>query len=132
MKNGPYELVIAPEAYPGRRYRGRYVYEHHLVWWRNTGMLVPDGGVVHHVNGMKRDNRFENLELQTRSHHSAEHGVERGTGEFVPCHWCGKDFFVAGNQLRHRKKQSKNGRLFCCRSHQAKQQQKDRRESIPP
>jgi len=43
MKNGPYEMVIAPEEYPGRRYRNRYVYEHQLVWWKNTGKLVPKG-----------------------------------------------------------------------------------------
>lgn len=34
VKNGPYELVIAPEEYPGKKYRGRYAYEHRVNYWR--------------------------------------------------------------------------------------------------
>ena len=77
MKNGPYELVKAPSAYPGKKYRGKYVYKHHLVWWRNTGDVVPDGSLVHHKNEKKRDNRFRNLELQNWGAHSSEHNRER-------------------------------------------------------
>ena len=73
MKNGPYELVVAPDGYPGKRYRGRYVYEHVLVWWANTGELPSPGKVVHHKNGKQRDNRFRNLELKTRAIHTREH-----------------------------------------------------------
>jgi hypothetical protein len=31
VRNGKYTLVVAPAEYPGMRYRGRYVYEHHLL-----------------------------------------------------------------------------------------------------
>ena len=75
MKNGSYELVEAPVDYPGRRYRNRYVYEHHLVWWENTGQLVPVGSVVHHKNGCKRDNQFQNLELKEHGVHTSDHRV---------------------------------------------------------
>lgn len=27
VRNGPYEMVVAPAEYPGTRYRGKYVYE---------------------------------------------------------------------------------------------------------
>jgi len=77
VKNGPYELVVAPIDYPGFKYRGKYCYEHHLVWWRHTGELVLHPFLLHHKNEDKRDNRFENLEKLTRSEHTAQHGVER-------------------------------------------------------
>ena len=73
VKNGDYELVVAPSDYPGTKYRGRYVYEHHLVWWRTTGETVPKGSVLHHRNEEKRDNRFANLELKDVAAHARGH-----------------------------------------------------------
>lgn len=77
MKNGPYILVVAPDDYPGMKYRGRYVYEHHLVWWRHTGQLVPKGSVLHHKDDQKTRNVIDNLELKSNGAHTAEHNVER-------------------------------------------------------
>lgn len=73
MKNGPYDLILAPESYPGKLYRGRYCYKHTFVYWKNTGILPSAGQVIHHKNGKKRDNRFSNLELVNGPEHSAEH-----------------------------------------------------------
>ena len=73
MRNGPYLFVIALD-YPGKKYRGRYIYEHHLVWWKNTGQPVPEGYVVHHKNEDMHDNRFENLELIESEQHKKLHG----------------------------------------------------------
>lgn len=81
MKNGPYELVIAPADYPGMKYRGRYIYEHILVWWQNTGEILSDDEVVHHKDENKRNNVFDNLEKKTRSKHAAEHDPNRLRGE---------------------------------------------------
>lgn len=75
MRNGPYELIVAPVDYPGRRYRGRYCYEHHLVFWRAYGKLPGRGEVIHHRNENKRDNRPENLELKAVGDHNREHNV---------------------------------------------------------
>jgi hypothetical protein len=77
MKNGPYELIVAPPEYPGKKYRGRYAYEHIVVFWQNMGRLPASGHVVHHRNGDRRDNRWENLEEKHGGQHSAEHNVER-------------------------------------------------------
>lgn len=72
MKNGPYELVIAPNNYDLKKYRGRYCYEHHLVWFENKS-TIPKGYVIHHKNGNHRDNNIENLELLTIKDHKQWH-----------------------------------------------------------
>jgi hypothetical protein len=111
MKNGPYELVRAPDDYPGKRYRGRYVYEHILVWWSNTGYLPVPGEVVHHKNGKKRDNRFRNLELKTIAAHNAEH-ARPAPVKRLRCASCKKRFSRLARDLRLKKKRGQT-RFYC-------------------
>ena len=75
MKNGDYILIKAPEWYKGKLYRGRYCYEHHLVWEKENGKPVPEGYVVHHRDGNKTNNNIENLELLKESSHKKLHGL---------------------------------------------------------
>ena len=122
MKNGPYELVHAPQDYPGKRYRGLYIYEHHLVWWQQTKTLVPIGMILHHKNHKKRDNRFENLELLSNSSHVVEHGKERSERTLIEtkCGYCGIVFKRTRRYLNMRLKLRPV--LFCSRSCGAKNQ----------
>ena len=93
MRNGPYELVLAPADYPGKKYRERYVYEHQLVWWQQTGSLVPKGHVLHHKDENKRHNAFNNLELKTAGHHAGEHSKQRAHGPVtLVCRQCSRMF----------------------------------------
>ncbi len=50
----------------------RYIGEHILVWERANGP-VPKGWLVHHLNGLKDDNRLENLVAMSRSRHHRNH-----------------------------------------------------------
>ncbi len=53
---------------------GMGIYEHHQVWYENTGHIVDSSKeVVHHKNGIKTDNRFENLQLLTIQEHDKLH-----------------------------------------------------------
>jgi HNH endonuclease len=73
VKNGPYILVKAPKAYPGKRYRGKYCYEHILVFWRRKRRLPKPGYIVHHRNEDKTDNSPDNLEEIRSGDHSSLH-----------------------------------------------------------
>jgi hypothetical protein len=49
-----------------------YILEHRYIWEQANGPLKP-GQVVHHINGIRDDNRIENLIAITRSAHSKHH-----------------------------------------------------------
>lgn len=66
-----YRLVLKPEHH--RADRNGYVLEHILAFEEATGLIVPDGCCVHHLNGIKDDNRIENLCMMTHGAHTAMH-----------------------------------------------------------
>ena len=55
-------------GHPRANKRG-YVKEHVLVWEEAHGQLLPEGWVIHHLNGLKNDNRPENLAGMPNGNH---------------------------------------------------------------
>lgn len=73
-ENG-YVLVYRPD-HPNVPKDG-YMLEHRLVWEETRGELLERHLHVHHINGVRDDNRPENLVALTRSEHQQLHAVDR-------------------------------------------------------
>jgi len=50
---------------------------HRLIAAAEYGLAEMDGKIVHHINGVKWDNRPSNLELMTQSEHATQHGKQQ-------------------------------------------------------
>jgi predicted RNA-binding Zn-ribbon protein involved in translation (DUF1610 family) len=93
MKNGDYELVIAPPNYPGKLYRNKYCSKHVLVFWQAYGILPKKDEVIHHKDGNKYNNDISNLELMKRKDHVRLHKSKIGSKLVeLKCPGCGKIF----------------------------------------
>lgn len=105
-------MVVAPEDYPGKKYRGRYCYEHHLVYWLKFGVIPQKGQVVHHINHNKTDNSLTNLELKSVALHNTHHHLL--TEPNTSCELCKKPLRVRPSRLK------RNTPVFCSRQHSGK------------
>lgn len=57
--------------------RGKYKFEHRIVMERQLGRDLYAHENVHHKNGVRADNRLENLELWSRSQPSGQRVLDK-------------------------------------------------------
>jgi hypothetical protein len=111
--------------------------QHRVVWEAHHGP-IPKGAVIHHRNGIKHDNRIENLELfaSNGEHMSHHHDKSRELGVVKNCLHCGKEFssfqgkkyctrICKGNASRDRWKTTEKAQVYM-RDYQKKWQEANR------
>jgi hypothetical protein len=109
VSKGDYNYALVP-GHPNATVNG-YVLEHRIHCENHLKRLLSKNEVVHHINGNKKDNRIENLQVLDAIEHVRLHGLMHGRLYLtLKCPWCLTLF-------EHPKNQSflqKGGSYTCC------------------
>ncbi len=102
FKLNGYIYVLKPK-HPFSNNNG-YIAQHRLIMEEKIGRYLKPKEIIHHINGIKTDNRIENLELTNKSKHFFQH--------IDTIHKINQEDRKKGAELRIRKPNSE-GRFFC-------------------
>lgn len=70
-KANGYILIYRPD-HPACNCTG-YIFEHRLIMEESIGRYLTGTEIIHHINGIRDDNRIENLQMVTSSEHTKIH-----------------------------------------------------------
>jgi len=69
ISSGRGYIYITDKTHP-RAQKSGYIFEHIVIWERTHNRILPKGWVIHHLNGIKDDNRPSNLKAMKRGEHN--------------------------------------------------------------
>jgi hypothetical protein len=58
---------VNADGYRYAYYQNKRILEHRFVWQQHHGRVLHPFENIHHINGIRHDNRIENLELWTKA-----------------------------------------------------------------
>jgi hypothetical protein len=102
-------MVYFPDHPRANRYG--YILRSHAVWFITTGETITKEMALHHKNGDKLDDKFENLELMRHGEHTKFHCLKKGTN--IVCEICGITFNVPDWRITQRIKETGSPPKYC-------------------
>lgn len=75
-EKGQFVFTTGGGKYLRKLKNGKNCQLHRLIWETYKGK-IPEGYVIHHINGNKYDNRIENLSCVTQKEHNLIHAKDR-------------------------------------------------------
>ncbi len=98
-----YILVYCP-THPSAKSSG-HIYEHRYVMEKHLKRFLSSSEHVHHINGIKDDNRVENLEIIDHSEHAKKHYKKKSQED--------KKRFIQGAIRSAQKRKFERKEVFC-------------------
>ena len=114
ISKGDYNYALVQD-HPNATANGS-VLEHRVVMENYLGRLLNSDEIVHHLDGNKKNNVIENLQVLSCNEHSHLHGIRVGHKMAkLKCPYCKKIFTKSIFNTYMYRKQSKLNCTFCCK-----------------
>lgn len=89
VSKGEYDYAVVPE-HPKAIGHG-YVLAHRAIMENHIGRLLTEDEIVHHIDGNKKNNSLDNLEIMSKTEHSRHHRPKQVL-IINTCKNCNKEF----------------------------------------